>query len=544
LTGLGFLSDILNNLQYLIGKYRDLPALLLLPCAAILVTVLARRIGPCARSLNAIAVLVASVVAAAMVWTSASYLTANGYLDHVEASIAAVSWWYHSGHPLYPAWSDNEGLYGFAYGPLLFQITAAALIPGPSILLSKLPGFAGFWLACGFVAWAFRSSLPSVRQALLPVAVLMLIAGGYWRAAYWVRSEPYLLLCAALALFSYRRLDRTVAAIAIGLLAGCAVNLKIHGALYVLPYAVALLAASGSNAARARIALIGVASGLFAAALPFLDPDVSLVHYAAFLGAALHHGLDRSLLLLNIRLSAVLVMPVLFLAWRRVRGEAQPDLLMGFVYCACVVVVCLIGAKRGAGPTHLLPFLPTFVFFVIRAAQLVRIPSDQATKSSTLAVYFLVLAIAYVPSFESNLVNLAAWDRATDDPAFRREAIRLYADYPAAVMGTSDDTSYSLTEYKAIGVFAGGPLIFDTSTWMDLQKGGIPDAVMQRLLIGCRTPFWIIPNGGEPFTKTSAYDPDPLFSDRFRELFHQGYKVVRTGEYYSVWGCQDSPSGR
>jgi hypothetical protein len=535
----GFIYDIFDNLPYLIGKYRDLPALLLLPCAAVFLAIMARRITPLARGLAATAVILAAGVILTMLWTSTAYLTATGYLDHVEPSIAAVSWWYHGGHPLYPAWNDGQGVYGFVYGPLLFQVTAAAMSFEPSILVSKLPGFCAFWLACGATAWALRPSLPSAAQSLLPVAVLILIAGGYWRAAYWVRGDPDLVLFAALALFSYRRLDRTAAAIVIGLLAGGIMNLKIHGALYVLPYAVALVAAAPSAASRARTAAIGVGCGVLALILPFLDPNVSVVNYLAFLNATLHHGLDRSLLLLNVRLTAVLVLPALFLVWRHVRGQKQPELLMALVYCASVLAVCVIGGKKGAGPTHLLPFLPAFIFFVMRAAQPQLTPKEPTTRPAALAVYFLVLAIAFLPSFISNLFSLRAWDRANDDPAFRQEATQFYADYPTAAMGAAGDESYGMTQYKAIGVLAGGPLVFDATTWMDLQKGGVPDEVTQRLLLDCRTPFWIIPNGGAPFTQTAAYDPDPLFSDRFRELFHQEYKPIRNGKYYSVWGCRD-----
>ncbi|MEA2769644.1 MAG: hypothetical protein QOD93_2606 [Acetobacteraceae bacterium] len=533
-----FIHDIFANFLYLAGRYRDLPGLILLPCLALSVPFLARQIAFSARWLEPVALVVASAIILMLAWTSGSYLGNTGYLDHVEASIAAVSWWYHNGHPLYPGWNDGEGLYGLQYGPLLFQSAAVALSLGPSILISKLPGFCCFWLACGSVAWALRPSLPSVRQSLLPIAVVAAMAGGYWRAAYWVRSEPYLLLFAGLALCSYVRLGPIAAAVAIGLLGGCAVGMKIHGGLYILPYAVALLVSPGLAGVRVRIAVIGVVCGIFAAVLPFLDPDVSLVHYAAYLGTALNHGLDRSLLILNVRFGAVLMMPVLFLAWRHVRGEKQPELLMGLVYCACVAVVCVIGGKRGAGPTHLLPFLPAFVFFVMRCAQSVRIPGNQDVRRGTLAVCFLVLSIAYLPSFVSNLIKLQAWDRAVDDPAFRREATQLYAEYPTAIMGAGGEQSYPLTEYKVIGVFAGGPLVFDTTTWMDLQKGGVADALTQRLLIGCRSPFWIIPNGGEPFTQVAAYDPDLLFSDRFRQLFHEGYKPIRKGEFYSVWSCR------
>jgi hypothetical protein len=540
----GLIHDILNNFPYLIGKYRHVPALLLLPCAAVLLVFMAEPISRAGRWLTVIAVAVASAVCLVMLWTSAAYLVATGYLDHVEPSIAAVSWWYHNGHPLYPDWNDGQGVYGFQYGPLLFQITAAALRLGPSILVSKLPGFCGFWLACAVVMWTLRPSLPSIWQSLLPVAILILVAGGYWRAAYWVRGEPFLLLFAALGLWSWRRLDRTAAVIAIGLLGGALMNLKIHGALYVLPYGVALLASPGSHAMRARVAFIGIVSGIFAAALPFLDPDVSLLHYAAFINLALHHGLDRSLLLLNIQFGCVLVLPFLLLAWRHVRGDAQPNILMGLVYCLSVCVVCVIGAKKGAGPTHLIPFLPAFIFLLLQAARSVRMPDNGSAKAAAFMVYFLVVATAYVPSFASNLVRLQAWSEATDDPAFRQEAARLYAEYPTAVMGEGDGASYNMTEYKVLGVFAGGALVFDASTWMDLHGAGVPEAVIQRLLIGCRTRFWIIPNAGPPFTQIAAYDPGPLFSDQFRALFQLGYAPVRRGQFYSVWACRAAQSGR
>src|SRR5579862_9920197 len=141
-----FMNQIFNNFPYLLGKYfpylvgpfRDVPALLLLPSTAIALSFLS-PVRFSSRWLTYIAVALASAIVLVMAWSSCAYLTQANYFDHVEPSIAAVSWWYHTGHPLYPAWREGEGLYGFTYGPLLFQITAAALALGPTILLSKLP---------------------------------------------------------------------------------------------------------------------------------------------------------------------------------------------------------------------------------------------------------------------------------------------------------------------------------------------------------------------------------------------------------------------
>jgi len=526
-------------LYYLLGKYRDLPALLLLPCVAVAWHFLATRIGQFARWLAILAVILASGIVLMMVWTSGSYLAAPGYFDHVEPSIAAISWWYRHGHPLYPAWNEDEGLYGLVYGPLLFQITAAALTLSPTILMSKIPGFCCFWLAGMAIMGSLRPLLPSARLSLLPLAACLIIAGSYWNWAYWDRSDPYLLLAAALALCSSRRMGRTNAAIAVGLLGGISVNLKVHGALYVLPYAVALLARESSRAAQLRTAVIGITSSLPAIVLPFLDPDVSLSHYIAYIQNASRHGMDEPLLLANLRFAGVLLTPFLFLAWRRLRGEPQPDLPMGLAYLVSVLAVCVIGAKPGAGPHHLLPFLPAFAFFLVRAAQLVRIPGKEEAEVGGLAAYFLAISVSYMPSFAISLDEIYSRGHGDEDRAELHEIRQLYTAHPAAIMGVGGDVSYPRTVYRVVGIFAGAPIGIDMVAWMDLQFGGVSDEAVERLLIGCHAPLWIIPKGGAPFTLISLYRRMPLFSDRFRELFLKEYVPIHDGTFYSVWACRD-----
>jgi len=211
---------------------------------------------------------------------------------------------------------------------------------------------------------------------------------------------------------------------------------------------------------------------------------------------------------------------------------------MGLTYLAAVIIVCGIGAKNGAGPTHLLPFLPAFAYLLVQATRTVRIPGAVDAWTGALSATFLVAAIAYTPGFESNILGLRTWDRLNDDPGVRDEATQLYRDYPTAIMGVGDYGSDNKAEYKVIGVFAGGKLPYDTTTWMDLQKGGVPEHVVDRLVTGCTTPFWIIPKGGEPFSITSPYGPEPMFSRQFQTLFHTGYQPVRDGSYYTVWACK------
>ena len=67
-----------------------------------------------------------------------------------------------------------------------------------------------------------------------------------------------------------------VIAIIIGLLAGASANMKIHGVLYVLPFAVGLLEQETLSTRRLRLAIVGIVSSLPTMILPFLLPNVAL----------------------------------------------------------------------------------------------------------------------------------------------------------------------------------------------------------------------------------------------------------------------------
>jgi hypothetical protein len=119
------------------------------------------------------------------------------------------------------------------------------------------------------------------------------------------------------------------------------------------------------------------------------------------------------------------------------------------------------------------------------------------------------------------------------------ELIGLYKAFPNSAMGVSDNDSYRITYYRVVGIFAGAPIGIDVPAWMDLKLGDVPDDTVERLLIGCGSPFWIIPNRGMIFSLREPIHGELVFSDRFRQRFIEEYKRIRDGAYFSVWTCQD-----
>jgi hypothetical protein len=475
---------------------------------------------------------------------SLMWLTVPGYFDHVETSTAAISFWYREGHPLYPAVDQGEGLYGLLYGPLLFQIIAAALSLSPTVLLTKVPGFLAFWLSVPVMAIALRPSLPAARLTMIPVAITLIVAA-WWFVASWTRADPFLLLLAALALLCERRLNHGAAAFALGMLAGLCMNLKIHGVFYILPYIVGLLTDGWkSGAFPIRLVALCATGGMLGIVPPFLLPGVSPDHYLAFLRGASRHGLDGPTVLANLMLAAVLVTPVVPLLYRYVRGASRPPPWRGVAFTLSVLAVSILGGKLGSGPYHLLPFLPGFASMLVDVVSHDTAATDRVdTTGVILGLTLLVMLVAYLPANALSINDLryrAA--HVQNEQAARDELAEFYRSYPAAIMGVGGGSSYRLTYYRLVGIFSGSPIGIDLPAWMDLKLGGVPDKRVDRLLDACATPFWIVPKGGEPFTAHESYHDSPMFSALFRERFHARYESVRDGTYYSVWRCTDTAS--
>ena len=68
------------------------------------------------------------------------YVAMPAYFDHVEPSVAAVSWVVMQGQQAYPD-QASAGMYGLPYGPMLFLGNGLTmLLLGPSIITSKVAG--------------------------------------------------------------------------------------------------------------------------------------------------------------------------------------------------------------------------------------------------------------------------------------------------------------------------------------------------------------------------------------------------------------------
>ena len=507
------LLSLLQALKYANG------ALLIVACTAAVVLILPRtRALPVSPTL-------ALVLPAAFFLLSAlglAYAFYPNFLDHAEPAMATLGIALMQGLPLYPPLEDAS-FRGLLYGPLVAETQAAALYLGatlaglPVLVASKLAGLAAFLLASALFfrlapGWGFARAY--YLLFLLPFGLL----------AFWNRCEPVFLLLVAASFWAAapaRRMSRPAALLLLGLCAGLASGMKLHGFLYIAP-AAAIVLARRKPAAGDLLILATSAAAAFL--LLFLPGNVSASAFFGYLRLAAGHGLSGALFLLNLAFAAALWCPLLALpgGWRLLR---KPPLL---ALALLQLGVAVIASKPGAGIHHLLPFIPANALVFAAYAQ----PPRQTAAS-------LVWLAALVPGLAASA--LLAFHMARDWSAYdraRAELMQIRTKYPDLVMGVGGSSFYPYAFMRPMLALNGPPQV-EYSSYMDLRLAGAPDTPLREAFDTCRIRHLAMPRREAPFSMASYYAPGvPMFSDALRETFARRYVKVAGGAWYDTYECR------
>ena len=296
------------------------------------------------------------------------YLFYPSYLNHAEAIVAAVSWLGWEGYPLYPR-LDTGDVYGLQYGPALYQVTSFFLwLFGPSIGASKIPGLAAFAVSQVLSYITLRRSGAGVAAALTMTAAQCVVLAGFTDQGYvsGVRADALLFLASQTAVLIGTSRPTMLSVGALGLLGGICVNLKIHGALYIIPALVYHLCRAPSIAAGLRLTCVAGLVAVIAFAVAFTPNNVSFFEYFRYFQTLSHHPWERWLFGQNIVFSGMILAPLLL-----TYTLFAPKLSRAFIWFLaglglCMTMVAVAAAVSGAGPHHLVPFLPSVVWgFVV-----------------------------------------------------------------------------------------------------------------------------------------------------------------------------------
>lgn len=460
---------------------------------------------------------------------AAAYLAYPLYADHVEASVVVLGEHLRSGLPLYPR-ELGHTMDGLLYGPLLAVLNSLSLsLPLDAFLGSKLLALLSSGVAVALCLTGLQD-----RRAWLYLGFL-----GAFDLAFFNRAEPHLLLLTALALRVARLNNEHQRAWLLGLLAGLAMSLKVHGVLYV---AAVYLWVQPDWMQRPAL-LPRVAAGLLLGALPwFAVPGISLPSYLHFLQLASQHGIRPRIALDNAVFLIALWLPLLTLrqgatsaalpvalSWRTLISLAAMEL----------PIALLLGAKQGAGCWHLMPFVllhAQVLDALLRHRSLDTTPA--ATRPTALTLALLPLASLAISTAFGLAPGLWQHLKQRDDTQQARTELRqLSASHAGLLLATGRDRGYELS-YLRIDLEQQGVRQIDVPAFIDLQWAGVSDAPLAAALRDCRIAHLAVPRGEPAFANVSNYSGRPLFSDAVRQAVAQRFTRVSQTPHFDLYRCQ------
>jgi hypothetical protein len=534
---------LIASLEFFRTHFANRPCLLLVAVAFLPLFAHRAGIGPAARARRAAAVSRLIPVAAllglsAYVLVVIWYAGLTQYFDNAEPTMTAVGWLFARGQPVYPTIGSAER-YAHIYGPFAFIAHGAALsVFGPSIAASKWVGAAAALGSLALIFLALRSVLDARRSIVLTgiYATLLLDFRNY---SFWTRPEPLQLFCVAAALVLALRSHGWVAALFIGFFSGLLWNLKITGALYTLPIFTIVYHRAGW-----RHVAVACGTALSVAVLPFALSNVSSANYVEWLALSARTGLGLATLRQNLEWAAYFGVPILlsYCAMRAEHRSSGPEarsILLALGVATTGIVVA--ASKPGAGPYHLLPLLPVILYVVARHLRDAS-PLDVVDPSVLIVGLGFVLVSVSIAAAQQAQFLLTMNHRAE-----RKDAadIEQFANGHEGVVEMGYGSTEAFTLERPVLVFRNNSYMLDQPAVREHQLAGLelPPASLEALRT-CRVSYWLIPKGETPFNARNAYPAvllKPLFSDEFRRVFQQSYRLTGATTYFDVWECRRSP---
>jgi len=473
------------------------------------------------------------------------YLGSPTFTDHIEPNTAIVSWIYAQGgqiyHPL-----DAAERYAFLYGPVPYIVTSWMYgLLGTGTFAAKLAGFFCLIATALFIVLAVRKRFAGrIIPCVIALGYFSLMALFFKNHSFWSKPDPFLIICSVIGLYSCLIRPGRIAWMLCGIALGIAVNAKITGFIYFLPYLAWLFDRDGYRA----VLVASLAAGV-TALLPFWAIDqVSLVNYLTWLRSAGGHGLSAVLLLQNfVFLIFVTLPPGLFLLWQQ--GSVGIRSWFGTYRLVCVtsilaaMLIMFAAAKPGSGPHHFLPFFPALAFLTASASS--RVYSYRPTTNWSIYGFWAPLAAFLLAAIiKAGLVlyySLKVVLSQTGGVAIAQNIAEIVAENPGRniYMGYGDGARYTATFLRTELAFAGQPYLIDAAALMDFQFSGIeiPQATIDRMLAD-KSSIWLIPVGQEPFRLVSWYywhSAGLVFDEAFRAAFNKNFHKQAATEFFDLY---------
>ena len=471
-------------------------------------------------------------VVAWLCFSSVYYASGIGYFDHAEPNIASVAAFWLRGFVIYHT-KNSPYIYSLLYGPLPVLINALfQQISFNTIVASKIPGVIA--LIAGLICFYFALIKNNISSSKAVVALALLCLGYcyFTNTAYWDRPDSYILLFVSLALWLLS-VDTNISifkVVAIGLCVGSATACKIHGSLYFIPFLVLILTTHAKDPLRNQKTALLLGAAALGAFWMFILHGIDLKPYIFWLCLATKQGLLFHSFKDNVQFAIPLLLAV---------GAcyAFDDGIAIFAsFAICILLLCIIGAKPGAGTHHIMPMIPVAIFLTALRYERVSVARRRVAQLAAIALVGIV-----VPTAIHKQLRLWHYLRSANANSLAAQEIKkiISSNSGLIAMGYTSDKQVRPTFLMPMLVAKkNGILLIDAAALMDMEFSGlkISKAALDNIS-KCKIPTIVLPKYGKPWTITNWYNGAPLFSSEWQSTFQKVYKLKRVGEYFSIYKC-------
>jgi hypothetical protein len=248
----------------------------------------------------------------------------------------------------------------------------------------------------------------------------------------------------------------------------------------------------------------------------------------------------------NVEWAAFLLLPIACL-WFSVPVEARPRdrrwLASLAALCVAMAAIAVAASKPGAGPYHLLPFVPLVAFAaagIIRERRLFAGDPAAAPAALTWVLAAAIVAVAWHVSFLQQMQDGPGRDEAGD--------LTRFLDAHPGIVAQMAYSGYDRPTFARPALtFRSGVYLIDAPAVQEHQLSGLPlPAATVDAIRRCRADVWLVPRGTEPFTGPNRYPATglvPIFPDALRAAFREAYVADGHTLYFDVWRCRTRPGG-
>jgi len=462
-----------------------------------------------------------------------TYSFTTSFFGVSDMSGANVARLYLEGFPLYGSPQTNGYSHSLLYGPLCFIPTVFSFkIFGFSIFSAKLWSITQYAFLLLGLLFLYRK-YNDEKDVLFRNTLISLILS----LCFFIPPEFYLITLSCLYAFYYPFKSPLWRAAFIGINAGIAGNLRLHGLLYVLP---SFFKWKIDRTKLIVYLFVTCLFLLFTAVLPFFLPNVSFQEYFQLLKNGGKHGFPADIIILQLMWLICLLLSALPLGCI-LRSEKDKTLSYfgALASLISVILIFLISCKAGSGPHHLLSAFPILLFVL----SVYKVPSKFNMKR--LAICF-VLSYSLIGSLralknEYDLIRFPSFLVISDINDFLRNtnvsvaigfgSVKYSPWWKPSGLGRTMELGFLFPNDLGLGGVA---------SLMDFQQSGcnLSKTINDRLL-NSKIDFILIPKDFRPFYIENWYTKRTLLDSSLSEQFLERYYLYSRSKYFDIYSKQN-----